>query len=1113
MDVAAWLRGLGLGQYALVFRDNDIDEEVLRRLTAEDLRDLGVASIGHRRRLLDAIVALGEGQFAEGRQSAPETRDAAREAERRHLTVMFCDLVGSTSLSSRLDPEDLREVIAAYHRAVAEVVACFDGFVSRFMGDGVLVYFGYPQAHEDDAERAVLAGLGAIAAVGRLDVKSIKLQARVGIATGLVVVGDLIGEGSAQEQTVVGETPNLAARMQGIAEPNSEVIAESTRRLVGDMFELEDLGTKALKGIAAPVPVWAALRPSSAESRFDALHGGRLTALVGREEELDLLLRRWSRAKAGEGQVVLLSGEAGIGKSRLTAALLECLAGEPQARLRYSCSPHHTHSPLYPFITQLEAAAGFKPGSGAGQKFDRLKALLRSNAANAERDVALIAELLGVPTDESYPPLAISPQQKREMTLNALLDHLEGMAARGPVLIVFEDVHWIDPTSQDLLDRILARVASLPVLLASTFRPEFEPVWVGEPHVTMLPLSRLGRRDSAVLIAGITGDKALPDAVVEQILSHTDGVPLFIEELTRALLESGLLHETTDRYVLDRPLPHFAVPTTLQASLVARLDRLGPAREVAQIGAAIGREFAHELVAAVSASVPTDLDSSLGRLVSSGLVSRRGTPPDETYAFKHALVQDAAYGTLLRSRRQQLHASIARALVERFPAMAESRPEVVAHHFTEASLAAEAVGYWRKAGQLSSARSASREAVSSFERALSLLEGLTESMFTLEQGFEIRLELRSSLLLLGEGRRLLERLREAEVLAERLNDDHRRGHVCAFITRANAIFGELDEAVAVGTRTLELARRVGDVSLRMLGTIGLEQAHYYRGDYARVVELAIDNLTAAPVGESVHSSFMDPVPPPIYDRFWLVFSLAQLGQFAEATEYETEAIQLAETARNPHIIGMVHYAAGTHHVIEGDWTKARAMIERGIAVSRMANIDLLLAHLVASSAWALAQLGETSEALNRLREGEQLLDRQASRGFVLAWTYQALGRACLLLGRLDESRRLADRAMESSPRHPGYAAHAVHLLGDIATHPDRFDAGSGELHYRKSLMLAEARGMRPLVAHCHLGLGKLYRRAGPHTQAQKHIRTAITMYGDIGMTYWLEQAEAEMHHL
>jgi class 3 adenylate cyclase len=494
MDVAAWLRGLGLEQYAELFRDNDIDGEILCGLAAEDLKELGISSFGHRRRLLDAIAALGAAVPVASLTAAPRDAPTPADAERRQLTVMFCDLVGSTALSSRLDPEDLREVIGAYHRTVAEIVAGFDGFVAKYMGDGVLVYFGYPRAHEDDAERAVRAGLGVVDAVARLDVKTVKLQARVGVATGLVVVGDLIGEGSAQEQAVVGETPNLAARLQALAEPDAVVIAAGTRQLV----EVRDLGSVEVKGIAAPVPAWQVLRPSVVASRFEALRGAALTRLVGRDEEIDLLLRRWARAKAGDGQIVLVSGEAGLGKSRITAALEERLHDDPHIRLRYFCSPHHQDSALLPFIDQLGRAAGFARDDPAASRLDKLEAVL-TRAAPRDEDVAFLADLLSLPASERHPLPGLSPQRKKEQTLEALIHQIEGLACLQPVMMVFEDAHWVDPTSRELLDLIVERVRSLPVLVIVTFRPEFQPPWTGQPQVSVVALNRLDRRDRTAL--------------------------------------------------------------------------------------------------------------------------------------------------------------------------------------------------------------------------------------------------------------------------------------------------------------------------------------------------------------------------------------------------------------------------------------------------------------------------------------------------------------------------------------------------------------------------------------------------------------------------------------
>ena len=614
MDVAVWLRTLGLERYEAAFRENEISERVLPSLTQEDLKEIGVGPVGHRRMLLEAIAALraDTGDNAPSANlavvsSAPNVSPEDR-AERRQVTVMFSDLVGSTALSARMDPEDLREVISSYQKSVAETVGRFGGFVAKYMGDGVLIYFGYPQAHEDDGERAVRAGLELVAAIRDLKTHA-ALQTRVGIATGLVVVGDLIGSGASQEQAIVGDTPNLAARLQGVAEPNSVVIAEGTRKLLGSLFELEDLGPQKLKGMSGPTRAWAALRPASVEGRFDAMHASGLTDLIGREEELDLLLRRWSKAKSGDGQVVLLSGEAGIGKSRLTAALLERLATEPHTRLRYFCSPQHTDSVLYPVISQLERAARLAHDDTAQAKLDKLDTLLAQSSTPRE-DVVLFAEMLSLPNDGRHPTLELAPQQRRQRTLEALRSQIEALAERSPVLMVFEDVHWADPTSLELFELIVERASSFPLLAIVTFRPEFVPPWVSRPQVTLISLNRLPRRLSAEMIAHVTGGKVLPQEIADQITNRTDGVPLFIEELTKAVVESGLLVECGDRYLVTGPVTPLAIPTSLQASLLARLDHLAPARDVAQIAAALGRHnfgWTAETTAAVTSSWRTKI--------------------------------------------------------------------------------------------------------------------------------------------------------------------------------------------------------------------------------------------------------------------------------------------------------------------------------------------------------------------------------------------------------------------------------------------------------------------------------------------------------------------------
>jgi class 3 adenylate cyclase len=736
MNVAEWLQSLGLERYEPLFRDNEIDWEVLPKLTSEDLKELGVVAIGHRRKLLDAIAALGATVPAASVTAAAPDASSPADAERRQLTVMFCDLVGSTSLSTRFDPEDLREVIGTYHRAVAEIVAEFDGFVAKYMGDGVLVYFGYPRAHEDDAERAVRAALGSLDAVGRLDVKSTKLQARVGIATGLVVVGDLIGKGSAQEQSVVGETPNLAARLQALATPASLVIAASTRRQIGELFDLEDLGSQALAGFAEPQRAWRVLRESGEVSRFEALRGGT-TPLVGRDEEVELLLRRWKQAKTGEGRVVLISGDPGIGKSRLTAAFSEHIGTEPHTRLRYFCSPYHQDSALHPFIAQLEHAAGFVRDDTVEAKLGKLQALLAPGTQDDD-DITLLTELLSLPS--SAADLNLSPQRKREKLFGALLNQLEAEAQRRSVLMVFEDAHWIDPTSRELLDLTVNRVRRLPVLLAITFRPEFQPLWGGRSHVTSLALNRLGERDGEALVRKLAGNAALTADIVAEIVERTDGVPLFVEELTKAVLESAEPGDRVAAVLAPTPLAGLSVPATLHASLMARLDRLGvAAKEVAQIGAVLGREFAYELIEPVAQRNEGELRTALDRLSNVGLLFCSGIAPRASYLFKHALVQDAAYGTLLRGRRQELHARVAAVLERDFTDLVERQPELLAHHLTAAGNTERAVDQWLKAGQHAAARFAHLEAIRHFERGLAALAALAEG--PARDGREIKLQL------------------------------------------------------------------------------------------------------------------------------------------------------------------------------------------------------------------------------------------------------------------------------------------------------------------------------------------------------------------------------------
>jgi class 3 adenylate cyclase/tetratricopeptide (TPR) repeat protein len=746
-DIRQWLDSLGLGQYADSFAEHAIEWEILTELDHDVLKDVGVSVAGHRLRILKAAKALGSAEgtttsHSPGEPLSAQTPVPGSEAEHRQLTVMFCDLADSTALAGRLDTEIFRDVILAYQQACTRSVERYEGYVARFFGDGMLVYFGYPHAHEDDAERAIHAGLEVLRemdAVGEEQrrTRDIELSVRIGIATGPVVVGDIVGEGASQESTVLGETPNLAARLQALAGGNQIVVAPATHRLAGGAFEYQDLGPQSLKGIDEPVNAWQVVGTQDQGSRFEAAHGKHLAPLIGRDEERDMLLRRWRLAADGAGQVVLVSGEAGIGKSRLARGLREHLADQPHTVLNYQCSPYHVSSALHPIINQLERAAGFSSEDAPESKLDKLEHLLGQSSDQFEHAACLLAALLGLPGAERYGSVDLTPEQQKDQTLVVLVEQLEGLASRRPVLMVFEDMHWVDPTTLELLDLMVDRIPAHPVLALLTHRPDLTPTWTGEAHVTSIALTKLGPENCTSLVSAVTGDRALPDEVLREIVKKTDGVPLFVEELTKTVIESGMLRAETARYVLDQPLPALAIPATLQDSLMARLDRLASVKDIAQIGAVIGREFGHQLLEAVAGLSPSVLSDGLAKLAEAGLVFRRGTPPHASYLFKHALIQDTAYASLLKSRRQQLHGKIASVLETRFPALTGSQPELAAHHLGQAGLTARAIEYWQRASALARSRSAMHEAYSHLGTALAAQKTLPQT----DENRRLRLDL------------------------------------------------------------------------------------------------------------------------------------------------------------------------------------------------------------------------------------------------------------------------------------------------------------------------------------------------------------------------------------
>jgi len=667
-------------------------------------------------------------------------------AERRQLTVMFADLVGSTALGGRLDPEDLREVIAAYQGSITGLVAKAGGFIARYMGDGVLVYFGYPQANEDDAERAIRAGLAIVNAIAHLNTAAGPpgtLSARVGIATGLVIVGDLIGSGPSLESVAVGETPNLAARLQAIAEPGMVVIAEATRRLTGRLFEYRDLGPAKLKGLDASVQTWAVLGEAIIDSRFEALRPGQ-GPLVGREEELALLLRRWGQVKNGEGRVVLLSGEPGIGKSRLIAALEQSLSGEPPGRVRLVCSPHYQDTPLYPIIRQIKRAAGFQNDDDPVAQREKLRRLL--GRTTSDLNAALLADLVSIPGAAEEVPESLTPRHRKEMTFAAILGHVSAFARRNPLLAVVEDIHWADPTTGELLEAQVDTIERLPILLIVTTRPEIRPSWATRPQVTIQMLGGLHHRQAVSIINEIAGDESFPVEVIERIVSHADGVPLFIEELTKTVLERGQLRIEGGRQAPAEPLSVDMVPTSLQASLTARLDRLGSGKEVAQIGSVIGREFSFETALALGGTPPERMADALDQLVRAGLAFVRGEPPEALYSFKHALIQDAAYASLLRDRRRELHLRLAEALEKNAIRGIVPEPQLIAWHFGEAGVPEKSIDYYLKAAEQTTGRYAFAEMVSQLRKGLRQLQHLPDGTETQRRELALQVTLGRALI-------------------------------------------------------------------------------------------------------------------------------------------------------------------------------------------------------------------------------------------------------------------------------------------------------------------------------------------------------------------------------
>jgi predicted ATPase/class 3 adenylate cyclase len=1085
--VSGWLEQLGLGQYASNFIDNDIDVQLLTQLTDTDLKELGINSLGHRKKIIGAIETLVQAGPATIANIIPKDK-----AERRQLTVMFCDLMGSTALSQRLDPEDLREINRAYQDACKTAIERYEGYVARYMGDGVLAYFGFPQAHEDDAERAVHAGLAVVESVVGLDVsvgeaQNIELAVRVGIATGPVVVGDIIGEAASQESAVVGEAPNLAARLQALAPRNAVVIGPGTQSLVAGRFEYENLGDYQLKGISERIQAWRVIAAATADSRFAAAHQSDLTPMVGREHEIGLLLDRWEQAKDGDGQVVLLCGEAGIGKSRITETLHERVTSDDPASLRYQCSPYHSNSALYPIIEQLERTARFDPGDPLGVKLEKLESLL--GPTDTESVTPLYASLLSIPIEGRYTALEMTPEQQKEQTLEVLVSRMEELSHNQPLLLIFEDVHWADPSSLKLLELTIARLQRIPVLAVITFRPEFSPSWSGYTHVTTLTLNRFTRNLALMMVDKVTHGKSLPEAVQQQIIEKTDGVPLFVEELTKTILESGSLTEESDQYRLSGSLSRLVIPATLHDSLMARLDRLARGKSVAQIGAAIGRDFSPGLLESVCDLPSSELDEALNELLDSGLVFRQGSSPGSNFIFKHALVQEVAYESLLHSTRKILHERIAQALLDLFSDTSESQPDLLAHHYTRADNKEYAIKYWLLAGQRAAKNSANLEAVGHLKAGISVLLELPESKQRAQQELDFQLALCSPLMTTrGWGskdtaatyarvRELCTLLGETRKLLPVLNGEYMRELSLAHFQTARDKAAELlrlgeqlqdDEAILQGHRIM------GWVSL-YLGEFTVSSTH---------IDEVLRLYDPEKHEELKHRYAHDSRVAALCVRA-ILQSLC--GYPDKAKKATTEALDYARSINHtPSLVYALTFAGALPATLQLDPQKAGDYAAEILSLSEQLRSELWLGFGRVICGWSAGTQISYKDGLQLLQQGLESLETTAPNPWrpvfllLLAETHLNGDETHQALGTLESALQLSEQTGER------IWVAGIHLLfGKAILSQDSNNIQGAEARFQQALDVATEQGAKSFEIRAATNLAGIWLAQGREAEAYK----------------------------
>jgi TOMM system kinase/cyclase fusion protein len=1052
----------------------------------------------------------------------PPAVPATPEAERRQLTVLFCDLVDSTVLSSQLDPEDLREVVRAYQDTCAKVIARFDGHIAQYLGDGLLVYFGYPRAHEDDAQRAVRAGLGMVEALGQLNthlsqVRGVQLAVRLGIHTGLVVVGD-VGGGTRQEQLALGETPNLAARLQGIAAPNSVVVSAATSQLLGGFFACQPLGTPLLKGLAQPLAVYRVLYESMARSRLEAAGSTGWTPLVGREQEIGLLRERWAHVKEGVGQVVLLSGEAGIGKSRLVQILQEHVAAEPQAWLTpCQCSPYYQNTALYPMIDLLERVVlRFEREDSPPQKLRKLEGYLVQYGLPLAEAVPLLAALLSLPLTEDYAPLTVSPEQQKQRTLQTFLTILLRIASQQPVLFVMEDLHWADPSTLELLSLLVDQGPTARILALLTFRPDFSPPWTGRAHLTQVTVHRLPRRQAAEVIHQVAHGKTLPSEVVEQIVARTDGVPLFVEELTKMVLESDLLEEREDRYELTGPLPPLAIPATLHDSLMARLDRLATVKALAQLGATLGREFSYDLLQAVSPWDEATLRRGLRQLVEAEFLYQQGLPPQATYTFKHALIQDVAYQSLLRSTRQQYHQRVAQALEAQFPETVETQPELLAQHYTAAGCAEQAVCYWQRAGQQASERLAHVEAISHVTTGIALLKTLPGTPEHTQQALSLHITLGAALQMAkGYAAPEVEHAyTQAYVLCQQVGETPELVPVLFGLWRFYAVRPQLHTARELGDTLLRLAHYADDPALAVAAHSALGFTALCRGvllDARRHAEEGIARYTPDQRRAPVFRIGQD---PGVSCCIYAAWALWLLGYPEQALARVHEALTLAHALAHPYSLAYAHWWAAFVHQLRRDVAAVHMQADATVALAIEQGFTLWVAWGTSMRGWVLAMQGQDEVGLAQVRQGIAA-ERATGATVHTPYFYALLADVCGHLGHPEDGLQALAEAHTLVEQHDEryWEAEISRLRGVVLLRQTTPQHEEAETCLHQALAIARRQEAKSLELRAAMSLSRLWQQKGKRAEARDLLAPIYGWFTEGFDTADLQEAKALLEEL